>query len=72
MWPTNFAARLESWQALRTQVQTLPLESALTTINNWWFNSPWQPYYLHWDDNEDWPDPWQLLSDNYYVMLQED
>jgi len=66
MWPTNFAARLESWQALRTQVQTLPLESALTTINNWWFNSPWQPYYLHWDDNEDWPDPWQLLSDNYY------
>ena len=66
MWPTNFAARLESWQALRTQVQSLPIESALAAINNWWFNSPWQPYYLHWDDNQDWPDPWQLLSDNYY------
>jgi hypothetical protein len=66
MWPTTFAARLASWQALRTQAQSLPIDKTLSTINNWWFNAPWKPYYLHWDEQQDWPDPWQLLSDNYY------
>jgi hypothetical protein len=54
---------------LREQAQNLPLELALTTINRWWFNSPWRPYYLHWDDQTAWPDPWQLLSDDVYCDL---
>ena len=66
MWPVTFADRLESWTALRNQAADLPAESALQKINTWWFMAPWQPYYLHWDDQKDWPDPWQLLNDNYY------
>lgn len=69
MWPPNFDARLASWAQLRTQCQSLPLEQALLLINTWWSNSPWQPYYLHWDDQATWPDPWQLLSDNVYCYL---
>ena len=69
MWHQTFDARLASWNQLRDHCQTLPLESALTTINQWWINSPWQPYYLHWDDQPNWPDPWQLLSDNVYCDL---
>jgi hypothetical protein len=38
-------------------------------INSWWYNCPWKPYYLHWDDQPSWPDPWQLLSDNHYCDL---
>ena len=69
MWPTTFADRLDSWNQLRQHCQTLPIESALLEINRWWFNVPWRPYYLHWDDQPDWPDPWQLLSDNVYCDL---
>ena len=69
MWPQTFDARLASWTRLRDQCQNLPLESALTTVNTWWFNTPWRPYYLHWDDQPTWPDPWQLLSDNVYCDL---
>ncbi len=69
MWPATFAQRLESWNNLREQCQTLPLEQALDAINTWWFNVPWRPYYLHWDDQPNWPDPWQLLSDNHYCDL---
>lgn len=47
----------------------MPLESALQDINSWWFRTPWKPYYLHWDDQASWPDPWQLLSDNVYCDL---
>ena len=66
MWPVNFAQRLESWNSLRDCAQTLPVEQALKNINSWWFRAPWRPYYLHWDDQATWPDPWQLLSDNMY------
>jgi hypothetical protein len=69
MWPATFALRLESWNNLRDRCQTLPMESALEAINSWWFDVPWRPYYLHWDDQLNWPDPWQLLNDNHYCDL---
>lgn len=69
IWPATFAARLESWNQLRDQVQNLSVESALEDINDWWFRAPWRPYYLHWDDQATWPDPWQLLSDDVYCDL---
>jgi hypothetical protein len=69
MWPLTFASRLERWNLLRDQCQHVPVESALLEINRWWFGSPWRPYYLHWDDQATWPDPWQLLSDDIYCEV---
>jgi hypothetical protein len=69
IWPATFSTRLESWNQLRDQTQNLPLEVALGDINAWWFNCPWKPYYLHWDDQPNWPDPWQLLSDDVYCEV---
>ena len=68
-WPATFEARLDSWNQLRTQVAGQPVELALETINSWWFQSPWTAYHLHWDDQNTWPDPWQLLSDNMYCEV---
>ena len=69
MWPKLFADRLAAWANLRSECQALDLESVLRKINAWWFATPWQPYYLHWDDQKTWPDPWQLLSDDVYCDL---
>ena len=69
MWPRTFAERLASWNQLRQQVSVADPESALFAINNWWFQTPWRAYHLHWDDQTDWPDPWQLLSDDIYCTL---
>ena len=69
MWPKTFSARLESWNNLRIECQTLDKESVLKSINAWWFGTPWRPYYLHWDDQDTWPDPWQLLSDDIYCEV---
>ena len=66
MWHKDFAGRLGAWADLRKEVQSMPLEEALQTINTWWYQAPWTGYYLHWDDMLKWPDPWQLLSDNIY------
>jgi hypothetical protein len=69
MWAKTFAERLASWSNLRRHCETLDTESALTAINAWWFDTPWTPYHLHWDDRANWPDPWQLLDDNLYCSL---
>jgi hypothetical protein len=69
MWPRDFSERLESWAQLRQQCHQLDPEPALIKINQWWFQTPWTAYHLHWDDQADWPDPWQLLSDNQYCPV---
>jgi diketogulonate reductase-like aldo/keto reductase len=38
-------------------------------VNSWWFDAPWRPYLLHWDDRANWPDPWQLLEEKQYCGL---
>lgn len=69
MWPRTFADRLDSWSDLRLRCQQLDTETTLATVNSWWFDAPWTPYHLHWDDQATWPDPWQLLDDNIYCGL---
>lgn len=69
MWPVTFEQRLQSWHDLRSRAERQTLPAALTQINQWWYSTPWRPYYLHWDDLPTWPDPWQLLSDNIYCEV---
>ena len=64
IWPRQYHNRLQDWVALRSR-PGLDLQS----INAWWFAAPWTAYYLHWDDQRDWPDPWQLLDDNVFCDL---
>jgi len=69
MWHKTFSDRLESWSNLRRQCELLDTDATLSAINSWWFDTPWTPYHLHWDDRANWPDPWQLLDDNLYCGL---
>ena len=69
MWPVKFEDRLIQWSSLREEAKTLSLESSLNKINHWWQQTPWSPYHLHWDDQETWPNPWELLSDNLFCDL---
>jgi len=69
MWPVKFEDRLIQWSILREEAKNLSLESSLNKINRWWQQTPWTPYHLHWDDQETWPNPWELLSDNLFCDL---
>ena len=69
MWAQDYHQRLQDWQALRQSVEVLPLAQCLDAVNRWWFYAPWASYYLHWDDRDQWPDPWQLLHDNIFCSL---
>jgi hypothetical protein len=69
MWPATFEQRLASWNQLRQTCTDQPTDQCLSAVNVWWHATPWTPYYLHWDDEHSWPDPWQLLHDNIYCGL---
>lgn len=69
MWCSTFEQRLAAWNSLRDRVHDQSKSYALAEINAWWQQTPWRAYHLHWDDRQDWPDPWQLLSDNIYCDL---
>lgn len=69
MWSLTFEKRLESWTQLRTYCAGVDASTAIAAIDLWWQTTPWQPYYLHWDDQDTWPDPWQLLNDNTFCSL---
>ena len=69
MWARTFDTRLANWSRLRIGVANLCTQQSLEKINDWWFDSPWRAYHLHWDDRATWPDPWQLLDDNIYCSI---
>jgi hypothetical protein len=69
MWANTFDRRLNDWYSLRSSLDGLDTEESLTKINQWWYQSPWNPYYLHWDDIDNWPNPWNLLNENVFCDL---
>ena len=65
----EFEDRLIHWSQLRTDNQSNELETALLAINDWWQLLPMDSHYLHWDDVERWPDPWDLLADGVFCPV---
>lgn len=65
----EFEDRLVQWNQLRDDNQSNDLETALLAINDWWQMLPLDLHYLHWDDVERWPDPWDLLADSVFCSV---
>lgn len=65
----NFETRLRSWVKLRDSLAELDTQAVCTAVNSWWFQRPWRPYRLHWDDRPTWPDPWALLEETAFCDL---
>jgi len=69
IWSSRYEDRLSEWLRLREHNHSTDLDKALLEINDWWQQAPWTPYYLHWDDMDRWPDPWELLADNHFCSV---
>ena len=69
MWMANYDLRLRSWVDLRNKSQYDSLDIALSRINDWWLDTNWCPFLLHWDEAQNWPDPWELLQYNKHCEL---
>ena len=69
MWKLEAGERIARWRDFRKGLDALPFEQALEAVANFWQGCPFVPYYLDPAQVEEWPDPWQLISENYYCDL---
>ena len=65
----NYDTRLQYWYSLRQTLQTSDTETKCIEIDKWWQSAPLVNHYLHPNEIDMWPGPWELLNDNEYCHL---
>jgi hypothetical protein len=65
----SYEDRLVLWNKLRTENANNRLGDCLTNVNNWWQMLPIDKHHLHWEDEKNWPDPWDILADGIFCDL---
>lgn len=65
----TYEYRLRDWRQLREVTKTLSLDQQCIQIDRWWQLAPFVNHHLHWNDINNWPDPWTILSENIYCSL---
>lgn len=61
--------RILSWREWRNDLEKLSLEDAIQNVAQSWAKVPTVMHYLAPDQLEEWPNPWQLITDNIYCEL---
>jgi len=69
MFNSQSNMRLDHWKKFRQDLGLLSLDQAVHQVNNFWQTCPFIPFFLEYDKVESWPDPWQLITENYYCDL---
>jgi hypothetical protein len=68
-WNLRVNDRLAEWKDFRNKLVHLPLDQAIQELNAMWSTAPYVTYYLDPSEPHTWPDPWQLLAENYYCNV---
>jgi len=69
MWKLEASERIAHWRAFRLTIGGMSLEKAIQATAEFWQNCPHKPYYLDPNDPENWPNAWDLISENYYCDI---
>ena len=69
MWKLTASERIVHWRDFRKSLDHLSLEDAAKQVAEFWQGCPFVPYYLDPDVPDEWPTPWELISENYYCDL---
>jgi hypothetical protein len=69
IFQSTYEVRLQDWFQLRQSVNNLLTQEKCIAIDNWWQHAPLVNHYLHPHDIDNWPNPWELLSENTYCEV---
>ena len=61
--------RLSQWKSIRDKLNQTTLSAAVDKTQELWQSCPFTPFYLDPENPQKWPDPWQLITENYYCDL---
>jgi len=69
VFQSSYDTIFKNWYRLRISLETADIQTQCIAVDNWWQNAPLVNHYLHIDFAKDWPNPWELLSDNHYCRI---
>lgn len=69
IFQTSYEARLRSWYDLRQRLQNADIETKCVEVDRFWQYAPLVNHHLHPYDVDNWPSPWELISENTYCEL---
>lgn len=69
MWNLLPSERLRYWHDFRKKISEQSKEDAINETHHLWCYAPFVSHYLTTDHIENWPNPWELINDNYYCDL---
>jgi hypothetical protein len=64
----DFYTRLRYWHDLKEKLKEADTETLCVEIDKFWQQCPMRNHYLHPDEIENWPNPWELIKDNDYCQ----
>ncbi len=59
----------KNWYRLRLSLEDKDNQTKCVEVDDWWQRVPLVNHYLHTDFVGDWPNPWELLSENHYCNI---
>jgi hypothetical protein len=69
MWNLKPSERLRYWHDFRKKISEQSREDAINETHHLWCYAPFVSHYLTTDQIATWPNPWELVNDNYYCDL---
>lgn len=69
MFKLQASERLIRWRNFRKSLDKMPFDAAVQSTCELWEHCSFSPYYLDPDNVESWPDPWTLITENWYCDI---
>jgi len=69
MFKLKTSDRLDRWKLFRLSLNDLSLGDAIFKTQEFWAACPFTPFYLDPTNLKSWPNPWELIAENYYCDL---
>jgi hypothetical protein len=64
----DYYTRLREWFKLKENLKGQDISTICIEVDRFWQKTPLLNHYLHPDEIEDWPSPWELINDNEYCL----
>lgn len=59
----------KNWYRMRLSLEAADTKTKCIEVDKWWQKVPLVNHYLHTDFVKDWPNPWELISENHYCNI---
>jgi hypothetical protein len=69
LFQTSYDTIFKNWYKLRLSLEDKDTRTQCIEVDKWWQMAPQVSHYLHSDFVHEWPNPWELISENHYCQL---